>query len=102
VQGRLDNPIVRRFWRVLRQMEPEETRFILKFVSGLTLQPNARQNPAFRVVTGVLGSPHPGQALPTAATCFQTLHLPEYPSDDICRAKLLYAVEFWQTMENKG
>jgi ubiquitin-protein ligase E3 A len=95
------HPLMRRFWRVLAWFQPEERRLLLKFVAGLTRLPNARLNPEFRIIMDIMPSPHPDQALPTAATCFQTLRLPEYSSDDICRAKLLYAIQFCQTMENK-
>jgi hypothetical protein len=101
VSGGSENDIVRRFWRVVGGFQSEERRLLLKFVTGLTRLPNARLNPEFRIVLDRMNSSHPDQALPAAATCFQTLYLPEYSSDDICRAKLLYAIQFCQTMENK-
>jgi hypothetical protein len=101
VNGGQEHPLMRRFWRVVARLQPEERKLLMKFVTGLTRLPNARLNPDFRMIIDIMNSPHPDQALPTAATCFQTLHLPEYSNDDICRAKLLYAIQFCQTMENK-
>jgi hypothetical protein len=96
-----EHPLMRRFWRVVTILQPEERKLLLRFVTGLTRLPNARLNPDFRMVIDIMNSPHPDQALPTTATCFQTLYLPDYSNDDICRAKLLYAIQFCQTMENK-
>ena len=43
----------------------------------------------------------PDESLPTASTCFNRLHLPTYSDDDIAYQKILYAIQFCQTMENQ-
>jgi hypothetical protein len=77
-------------------------KLLLKFVFGLTRLPNATVNREFHITIDRMNTARPDQTLPTAATCFQKLNLPEWSSDEICRAKLLYAVHSCQTMENKS
>jgi hypothetical protein len=96
-----NHPLIKRFWRTVARFQPEEMKLLLKFITGLTRLPNGRLNPDFRIIIDKQITDYPDQALPTAATCFQLLRLPAYSSDEICHAKLLYAIKFCQTMEEK-
>lgn len=42
---------------------------------------------------GHVGNAEDESALPTASTCFNLLKLPPFVSEDVMRAKLLFAIE---------
>ena len=92
-----DQPI-QFFFESLDMMTPDQRRQLLKFVTTLVRLPNTSKF-CFRIVK--LARDDPGSSLPTASTCFNKLHLPEYSSKEICYQKLITAISFCTTMENK-
>jgi hypothetical protein len=95
------DPYIERFWRAVARMNLEQLKLLLKFVTTLTRMPNPSLHPDFRIQIDRLVLRNPDQSLPTASTCFNRLHLPMYSDDETCYQKLLYAVQFCQTMEMK-
>lgn len=97
----INDPHVVRFWKAVDRFNAEQRKLLLKFITTLTRLPNSTINPDFRIQIDKMPSRCPDQALPTASTCFNRLHLPAYTDDEVCYQKLLYAIQFCQTMENK-
>lgn len=97
----VNDPYVLRFWRAIDRFTSDQRRLLLKFVTTLTRPPNSTINPDFRIQIDRMSVKNPDEMLPTASTCFNRLHLPPYSNDDICYEKLLYAVQYCQSMENK-
>jgi hypothetical protein len=96
-----DAQYIDRFWKAVARFTEEERKLLLKFITTLPRLPNAAIFPGFRIVIVPLVVPNPDQTLPMAATCFQKLHLPKYSSEEIAYRKILVAVQYCQTMENK-
>lgn len=97
----VNDPYVLRFWRAIDRFTSDQRRLLLKFVTTLTRPPNSTINPDFRIQIDRMMVKNPDDMLPTASTCFNRLHLPPYSNDDTCYEKLLYAVQYCQSMENK-
>lgn len=97
----LNDPYIVRFWKAIDRFTSDQRRLLLKFVTTLTRPPNSTINPDFRIQIDRMNTRNPDERLPTASTCFNRLHLPPYTTDDICYEKLLYAVQYCQSMENK-
>ncbi|OHT10160.1 hypothetical protein TRFO_20619 [Tritrichomonas foetus] len=97
----LNDPFVQRFWRVVEKFTSEQRMLLLKFITTLTRLPNPTINPDFRLQIDKMNVKNPDESLPTAATCFNRLHLPAYSNDDTCAEKILYAIMYCQSMENK-
>ena len=75
---------------------------LFKFITTLTRLPTSSgSDKEFVIKIDPLKSENPDQMLPTASTCFNRLHLPLYSNEEIAYEKILYAVQFCQTMENK-
>ena len=92
-----DLPIVY-FFEAVDRMTIEQKRLLLKFVTTLTRLPNSSKF-AFRI--DKLVREDPDNSLPTASTCFNKLHLPEYSSAEICYQRLITAISYCSTMENR-
>lgn len=86
-------PIMAWFWEVLRGFTPEQQGDFLKFVTSSSHQPLLGfeyMQPPICVQKVPLAE---GQdRLPSAATCMNLLKLPNYPSMEVLREKLLYAI----------
>ncbi|OHT02538.1 hypothetical protein TRFO_30260 [Tritrichomonas foetus] len=91
---------INQFWRVLERFNNEQLQLLLKFITTLSRIPNRTIDQNFKIRVYRLECNNPNDALPTASTCFKKLYLPKYESDDIAYRKLLYAIQFCQTMEN--
>ncbi|KAJ1623309.1 hypothetical protein T492DRAFT_1056048 [Pavlovales sp. CCMP2436] len=106
------SPTVRALWQVLRDFSNEERKAFLRFVtssSGTPLLGFANLEPRFTVqcvspsgsdnsaLGGMLAlvglTPVERQRLPTAATCFNLLKLPDFRSRRVLREKLLLAIQ---------
>eukprot|EP00048_Salpingoeca_helianthica_P001277 m.48072 g.48072 ORF g.48072 m.48072 type:complete len:230 (-) comp11337_c0_seq2:14-703(-) len=93
-----DDELITWFWAAVHDMSTAERTMLLLFCCGLQRVPCG----GFARLEGLNG-PHlftiavtsdPPQSLPTASTCFNTLRLPQYPSDRVLRSRLLTAVRF--------
>jgi len=86
-------PTMHWLWEVLAELTPEQQGDFLRFVTGSPRQPLLGfeyMNPRFAIQKVPLDPG--GHKLPSAATCMALLKLPDYPSKDVLRAKLIYAI----------
>ena len=77
-------------WQV-NGFTPHEKKQLLKFVTSCERAPPLgfqALHPPFQIQY-VGGAPN---KLPSASTCFNTLKMPSYASDKVCREKLLYSI----------
>jgi len=97
-------PIMQWFWEVLETFTPSQQRLFLKFMTSCSRQPllgfsalvpaPCIQQIRVQDQDEVGRSESSGNArLPTSSTCMNLLKLPNYPSKDMLREKLLYAIE---------
>lgn len=87
----LDRTILR-FWNVLRSMTELELSLLIKFVTSCTRPPSLgfkALRPSFTIQK--IDSTDDSR-LPSASTCFNTLKLPSYSSQDVLKQKLLQAI----------
>jgi ubiquitin-protein ligase E3 A len=87
-----DHPQIRRFWRVVKSMTDEQRRKLLLFATGASRAPIgglSKLDPPFKLQRNGPDT----DRLPTASTCFHTLLLPEYATEDKLRDRLLVAIE---------
>lgn len=84
-----DNTTVQAFWRVLHSLSLEEKQQFLLFVTGSMKAPiGGLKNIGLKIQRMGPDS----QSLPTAHTCFNTLLLPAYESEEHLRNRLLTAI----------
>jgi len=83
------------FWKVLNEFTQEQRAWFLQFATGTTRVPVE----GFKGLIGMRGPQkfsihraYGADRLPSAHTCFNQLDLPDYPSEDVLRDKLLQAV----------
>ena len=80
----------------LRSFDDEDRSRFLKFVWARERLPNssAEFHQRFKIQAAVGDGPrdHPNTYLPKAHTCFFSLNLPKYDSDEVMKEKLLYAI----------
>lgn len=96
------DPTIVLFWKAVASFDNEQLKLLLKFITALTRLPNVTTAADFQITIDRLEprrSPV-DETLPTAATCFNTLHLPAYSTKEVCYQKLLYAITYCQTLEN--
>jgi len=96
------DPVVEFFWETLNGMTNSERKLFLQFVwarNRLPMRASDFEAP-FKIQKDSLNTgERADQALPSASTCFFSLTLPEYSSQDILREKLLFAINNVTTME---
>jgi hypothetical protein len=97
----MDNEYVKRFWRVVAKLSPEQRKLLLKFIITLTRLPSLTIFPEFKIRIDAWQGRNPDESLTTASTCFNQLHLPKYTNDDVVLTKIQYAIQNCQTMENQ-
>jgi E3 ubiquitin-protein ligase HUWE1 len=87
--------VIQRFWSVLRKFSNEEKALFVQFVTGTSKVPldgfQSLQGSEGVQMFGIHKAYDP-KLLPTAHTCFNQLDLPEYPSEEIMRDKLVLAI----------
>jgi len=91
----LQSEQVQWFWKVLSEFTQEQRAWFLQFATGTSRVPVE----GFKGLVGMRGpqkfSIHRafgGDRLPSAHTCFNQLDLPDYPSEEVLREKLVQAV----------
>ena len=100
-EGGPKNEYIQRFWTVFEKFTEEQKKMMLRFVTTLTRLPDPNVNPDFKFQIDKMNTQIPDETLPTASTCFNRLHLPAYSTEEIARKKILYAIQFCQTMDQK-
>ena len=83
-----DHAVIRNFWQVFNGLTPELKRKFLLFLTGSDRMPLAGLG-SLKFCIQRTGDVN---ALPAAHTCFNILDLPEYPTADMLRDKLVYAI----------
>jgi HECT-domain (ubiquitin-transferase)/SPRY domain len=92
------DPVIGYFWDTLNDMTNSERKQFLQFVWARNRLPMRESD--FDAPFKILKDPQKSdQALPSASTCFFTLTLPEYSSQEVLRNKLLFAISNVTTME---
>jgi ubiquitin-protein ligase E3 C len=88
----LEHPTVRMFWEVMHELEDEQRREVLKYVTSTPRAPLlgfSQLSPRFSIRDGGVDE----RRLPSTSTCVNLLKLPRYSSAKILKSKLLYAVQ---------
>lgn len=92
-----DNRLATWFWAIIRELEPIEQGKVLLFCTGSSRVPGG----GMAELQGYNGEPHrftvsktyeEFPSLPTAATCFNTLKVPNYTSQAQFQERLMYAL----------
>ena len=87
-----EHPTIKIFWDVLRNMDDQDRKKVLKFVTSTPRAPLlgfSHLNPKFSIRDSGGGDE---ARLPSTSTCVNLLKLPRYGSARVMREKLLYAV----------
>ena len=105
-----EHPTIKLFWEVLEQMEDQDRRKVVKFVTSTPRAPlggfgHLHPNFTIRDSVGTRNRRNPDNSvfyplteddgemrLPSTSTCVNLLKLPRYPNARVMREKLLYAV----------
>ncbi|CAD2222144.1 C1 domain/Zinc finger, ZZ type/HECT-domain (ubiquitin-transferase), putative [Angomonas deanei] len=93
------SPQVRWFWEVVQTMTAEDKANLLQFATGASKVPHGGfanlvgtgDLPQKFTISRWMESP---ELLPLAHTCFNKIDLPEYPSLEVLREKLMLAITF--------
>jgi hypothetical protein len=88
---RRDDPTILMFWRVFETFTNEERALWVKFVWGRSRLPQGKRWRKKMKLTRRPGAP---DSLPLAHTCFFSVELPEYSSEEVMRARLLAALHY--------
>ncbi|KAK5099979.1 ubiquitin-protein ligase (E3) [Lithohypha guttulata] len=86
----MEHPTVALFWKVLKEMNDNDRRKVLKFVTSTPRAPLlgfSYLNPKF----SIRDSSEDQTRLPSTSTCVNLLKLPRYANERIMKEKLLYA-----------
>eukprot|EP01064_Diplonema_japonicum_P013497 TRINITY_DN21068_c0_g1_i1.p1 TRINITY_DN21068_c0_g1~~TRINITY_DN21068_c0_g1_i1.p1 ORF type:complete len:781 (+),score=173.42 TRINITY_DN21068_c0_g1_i1:35-2377(+) len=83
------SPLIVYFWSIIKEMSLDEQRSFLKFTTGTDRLP-IRGLKSLNFVIGKNGGD--SDQLPTAHTCFNHLLLPEYPTREKLKQKLMNAL----------
>uniref|UniRef100_A0A3Q1EQD6 E3 ubiquitin-protein ligase HACE1 n=1 Tax=Acanthochromis polyacanthus TaxID=80966 RepID=A0A3Q1EQD6_9TELE len=89
-------PVIQWFWEVVKSLTQEERVLLLQFVTGSSRVPHG----GFAYLMGgsglqkftVAAVPYTSNLLPTSSTCINMLKLPEYPSKEVLKDRLLVAL----------
>eukprot|EP00501_MAST-03F_sp_TOSAG23-6_P001962 GSMAST32.ASY1.ANO1.2046.1 assembled CDS len=99
----IDDPHVQSFWRTLRNFTTEDKCAFMRFVWARSRLPatSEEMTQKFKIQAPAGSGPKtsPDIYLPKAHTCFFSLNLPKYSSDEIMRTKLLYAIHHCVEMD---
>ncbi|XP_062395211.1 E3 ubiquitin-protein ligase HACE1 isoform X1 [Sardina pilchardus] len=92
----LQEPVIQWFWELVENFTQEERVLLLQFVTGSSRVPHG----GFAFLMGgsglqkftIAAVPFTQNLLPTSSTCINMLKLPEYPSKEVLRDRLLVAL----------
>uniref|UniRef100_A0A668AQ66 E3 ubiquitin-protein ligase HACE1 n=1 Tax=Myripristis murdjan TaxID=586833 RepID=A0A668AQ66_9TELE len=92
----IQEPVIQWFWEVVESLTQEERVLLLQFVTGSSRVPHG----GFAFLMGgsglqkftIAAVPYTSNLLPTSSTCINMLKLPEYPSQEVLRDRLLVAL----------
>ena len=95
------HPIVERFWNALERMTDEERSSYLKFVWGRNRLPMSLEGLSYKHKIDLCTSFNKN-GFPQSHTCFFTLDIPEYETDDMCYKRLVEASSFCGEIDTDG
>uniref|UniRef100_A0A8C8ID67 E3 ubiquitin-protein ligase HACE1 n=1 Tax=Oncorhynchus tshawytscha TaxID=74940 RepID=A0A8C8ID67_ONCTS len=92
----LEEPVIQWFWKVVESLTQEERVLLLQFVTGSSRVPHG----GFAFLMGgsglqkftIASVAYTSNLLPTSSTCINMMKLPEYPSQEVLRDRLLVAL----------
>jgi ubiquitin-protein ligase E3 A len=84
-----DSRIVQWFWEVFSELSDDHKRWLLRFATGTDRTPVSGLSDVVLTIQRA-GDP---EKLPVAHTCFNILTLPDYPTKDTLKKKLMIAIE---------
>merc|ERR1712205_215619 len=84
-------------WAALESFTQKELAAFWRFATGGSKLPLNNSELEFKITP--LNSATPDQALAVAHTCFNQIELPMYSSTEICREKIIYAINNCSSME---
>jgi hypothetical protein len=91
-----DDEYIMRFWRVLRTFDDDDRSAFLRFVWARSRLPptTADFHQKFKIQAAIGEAPKgdPNLSLPKAHTCFFSLNLPSYTTDEAMAKQLRYAI----------
>ncbi|XP_043921844.1 E3 ubiquitin-protein ligase HACE1 [Protopterus annectens] len=90
------DPVIQWFWTLVWKLTQEERILLLQFVTGSSRVPHG----GFAYMMGgsglqkftIAAVPYSSNLLPTSSTCINMLKLPEYPTEEILKDRLLVAL----------
>ena len=83
------------FWRVIESLTNEQVSQFIMFGWGRTRLPDRNSTEKWKMSLQPCSSAHNKDSyLPIAHTCFFTLEMPQYSSDDVMRTRLLTALTY--------
>ena len=85
-----DHPTIKYFWEVFHELEEEDKRKFLLFLTGTDRVPMFGFMSSKKLTIQKTGDTN---YLPVAHTCFNLLDLPEYATKEKLKFKLLQAIE---------
>ncbi|EAX90949.1 hypothetical protein TVAG_002220 [Trichomonas vaginalis G3] len=86
------------FIKILKTFSEEQCQMLLKFATAREKLPSQTQPGPVLIVDADRTKV---DRCPTAATCFNQLHLPSYSSYEIAKNLILKAITYTGTFENK-
>jgi E3 ubiquitin-protein ligase HERC2 len=98
---REDDAHVRFFWNTLQGFSDEERSMFLRFCWGRSRLPLRADQFPQRFKLQAFGRSPPDSYLPVSHTCFFSLELPAYSSQEVMTAKLTYAIYNCQVGEEE-
>ncbi|KAI0561213.1 HECT-domain (ubiquitin-transferase) [Gracilaria domingensis] len=86
-----NTPVIKWFWEVMAELDPEDQSKMLKFVTSSPRAPLLGFS--YLVPSFCIHRAEGDVRLPTASTCMNLLKLPQYKSLDVVRDKIRYALD---------
>ena len=91
------HPVVLNFWRVMRELSPEQKRNFVRFAWGRSRLPRGRwpvQANGQQVKFTIVPRRQHFSGIPLSHTCFFLIELPEYPTLEALRRNLILAITY--------
>lgn len=89
----IDSPVVTFLWKILHSFDESQRKAFVKFTYGSPVLPSLWEDRQFTVFVIQQKSHTEYNHLPTAHTCSWRLDIPDYPTEDIFREKLVLALQ---------
>ena len=91
---------VKFFWNIMGRMSEEDKSLYLKFVWGRSRLPSELTNLRYKHSIALFAE-HGDSRLPAAHTCFFTIDMPAYSTEEIMEKKLMCAIQMCGSIENR-